>query len=1218
MKQSGLENSFNFLRGGGEMGALTRAFDWSATPVGSPEHWPQSLRTTMSILLSSKAPMFLWWGEDLIQFYNDGYRPSLGENGKHPSALGQKGIDCWPEIWDTIHPLIHQVRTTGEPTWSENQLIPIYRNGSLEDVYWTFGYSAVMGESGNVEGVLVVCLETTESVKNLNKIQKSEKYFQNLVKEATVGIIVLRGEEMIVEIVNDAYSILIGRTCEELLGKPLFSIIPEVESEFRPILEKVRATNESIYEYGKPYTVYPDGEKLDGFLNIVYQPYKEEEGISSGIMVLCQEVTEQMQSRLKLAESEQRIRTLIESAPFPIGVYEGPDLRIALVNQALLNTWGRDRSVLGKRYRDVLPELKDQNIFEVLEGVFETGIPYEDKNRKIDLLVDGKPQTYYMNFNVTPLFDNLGKTTGIMSAGANVTQLNVALQKVEESEAKFRSLIEQAPIATCLFVGKEMKVELANKMMLSYWGKTDAVIGKPLAEALPELIGQPFLDILDNVYTTGIVYSTSSAEVALEVNGELGTYYFDFTYKPIRNASGDVYAIINVSIDVTTRVLAEQRVEENQRQLLALFEQAPVGVAILRKEKLAFTMGNQFYCELVGRPIDQLVGKPLLEAMPELNGQGFDKLLEEVIVSGIPYIADEVSVDLLRNGKMETRYVDLVYQPMKQIDESITGVFVVATDVTQQVRSRQKVETSEAKLRSIIASAPAGIGLFVGRDLIIEMPNQTFIEIVGKGPDIIGKPLREIMPELLTEDQPFLKILDDVFTSGKMYQSFGDQVKIVQNGKMTHNYYNITYSPLFDENGEVYAILDIAIDVTETLIARQKAEATEMALRGAVEMAELATWSLDIKNNTFSYSPRFMEWLGFAEDTKDMDDAYNPLPEDYRDAVAMAVAEAIEPGATGVYKNEHPIINRTTGQIRIITAHAQVFYDSEGKPDVLRGTAQDVTKERKLQQQLEYQVTKRTEQLQDANKELADANINLQKSNAELAQFAYIASHDLQEPARKISTFVKMLESSISDPNDRTKNYIGRINNSAERMIILIRDILGYSQLAKENETFSSCNLNHILQDILSDFELIIEQKQAKISYDELPVIEAIPLQMAQLFSNLVSNSLKYSAEDRNPKIRITTSQLSDREIKTHDLRPSETYYKLVFEDNGIGFNPEYATQIFNIFQRLHGKLEYAGTGIGLAMCKKIIENHHGFISASATEGKGALFTVILPAQQLR
>jgi len=152
------------------MGELTRQYDWSRTSLGTPDNWPQSLRTTLSIILNSKFPMFLFWGQELLCFYNDAYRPSLVNNGKHSYALGQPGVDVWPDIWATIKPLIDQVLAGGEASWSEDQLLPIYRNGQLEDVYWTFSYSPVSDESGKPAGVFVTCTETTEKVKNIKEL----------------------------------------------------------------------------------------------------------------------------------------------------------------------------------------------------------------------------------------------------------------------------------------------------------------------------------------------------------------------------------------------------------------------------------------------------------------------------------------------------------------------------------------------------------------------------------------------------------------------------------------------------------------------------------------------------------------------------------------------------------------------------------------------------------------------------------------------------------------------------------------------------------------------------------------------------------------------------------------------------------------------------------------------------------------------------------------
>ena len=177
----------HYLAGGGEMGALTCAYDWASTPLGPPETWSQNLLTTVSILLNSKFPMFLWWGKDLIQFYNDAYRPSLGNDGKHPVALGQRAEECWPEIWSVIKPLIDQVLSGGEATWSEDQLIPIYRNNKLEDVYWTFSYSRVNDQHGHPGGVLVTCNETTKYVQAYQDIERTKDELEFVIEAAELG-----------------------------------------------------------------------------------------------------------------------------------------------------------------------------------------------------------------------------------------------------------------------------------------------------------------------------------------------------------------------------------------------------------------------------------------------------------------------------------------------------------------------------------------------------------------------------------------------------------------------------------------------------------------------------------------------------------------------------------------------------------------------------------------------------------------------------------------------------------------------------------------------------------------------------------------------------------------------------------------------------------------------------------------------------------------------
>jgi PAS domain S-box-containing protein len=252
------------------------------------------------------------------------------------------------------------------------------------------------------------------------------------------------------------------------------------------------------------------------------------------------------------------------------------------------------------------------------------------------------------------------------------------------------------------------------------------------------------------------------------------------------------------------------------------------------------------------------------------------------------------------------------------------------------------------------------------------------------------------------------------------------------------------------------------------------------------------------------------------------------------------------------------------------------------------------------------------ERLRHVNQELEEKNEELLKSNRDLEQFAYVASHDLQEPLRKIQTFTQLMGDNFYD-EEKQKNYHKKIAQAASRMQNLIQDVLNFSRISKTEEAFVDIDLNKILENLKNDFELIIREKEAVINHPVLPVIKGIPLQLSQLFSNIISNALKYN--EKKPVIDISLKKLSSEEIKKHlKLSENVSYIKIKFSDNGIGFESQFSEQIFNIFQRLHGKQTYSGTGIGLAICKKIVENHHGIIYAYSEPNIGATFTVILPS----
>ena len=793
-------------------------------------------------------------------------------------------------------------------------------------------------------------------------------------------------------------------------------------------------------------------------------------------------------------ELKSAVRLMLD-APIGMSLFIGDEF-IYLYNDAFIPTLGKTRHPLamGKPAKDTA------QVWSFIEPLFLKAMDGETvyiKDAKLNLDKNGYTEECFMDVSYMPIYRGDGDIIGIQSVLIETTDKVRAIQNIQKSEFKFRSLIEEAPVGTCVFTGREMVVEIVNDIMIGYWGKGKGVLGMPLSEALPELKGQPFFQLLDDVYTTGITFEAKGALVELEVDGVFGKYYFDFTYKAIRDASGEIYGVMNTSIDATARVLAQKKLEKSQQQLITYFEQSPVAIAIISKENLTFRMVNAFYGELVGRKPEEIENKTLLEALPELAGQGFDQLLKGVVETGIPYIANEVSVELLRNNQLETRYVNLTYQPQIDDESIITGILVVAIDVTLQVLVRQKIEEAE------------------------------------------------------------------------------------------------------------------------------------QSLRGAIELANLGTWTIDLKTRVLEYDQKLRNWFGFTTDEIiTVEKAYAPITERHRPRIKAAIEHAVTPGTDNLYDVEYEIKELKNGLERIVHARGVAFFDDKGIAYKISGTAQDVTKERQIELELTKLVQHRTEELAasneelqatneeiaQTNEELEEANQNLYRSNEELSQYAYVASHDLQEPLRKILVFSGILskQTSLSEEN---KPLIDKIKQSSLRMSLLINDLLEFSKLIKSEKMFRPVDLNQTVKNVVTDFELVISEKNATISIQHLPTIEAVSLQMNQLFYNIISNALKFIDANKTPVISIASKILSSEEAEKiiHKPKSEVTYYDIFISDNGIGFDVKYADQIFEVFKRLHGREVYPGSGIGLALCRRIVNNHGGYLFAESEVGIGTTFHIVLP-----
>ena len=309
------ENTSPFLSGGGAMGHLIRLFPWTTTPLGRPETWPRGLSTAVRLLLTSQHPMFIWWGPQLIQFYNDSYCRSIGPE-RHPAALGAPGRACWEEIWPIIGPQIAQVMAGDGPTWNENQLVPITRNGRHEEVYWTYSYSPIDEPDAlnGVGGVLVLCVETTGIVLAERREQSERERLERLFMQAPSFMAVLKGGEHRFEMTNPAYLRLIGRS--DVIGKTVIEALPEVADQgFVELLDEVYRSGEAFTSAGLRFCSEPvPGGCIDErHVDFVYQPIIDDHGRTIGVFVEGYDVTERIRAEAAQQEGVRQLAALNEN-----------------------------------------------------------------------------------------------------------------------------------------------------------------------------------------------------------------------------------------------------------------------------------------------------------------------------------------------------------------------------------------------------------------------------------------------------------------------------------------------------------------------------------------------------------------------------------------------------------------------------------------------------------------------------------------------------------------------------------------------------------------------------------------------------------------------------------------------------------------------------------------------------------------------------------------
>lgn len=394
--------------------------------------------------------------------------------------------------------------------------------------------------------------------------------------------------------------------------------------------------------------------------------------------------------------------------------------------------------------------------------------------------------------------------------------------------------------------------------------------------------------------------------------------------------------------------------------------------------------------------------------------------------------------------------------------------------------------------------------------------------------------------------------------------------------------------------------LKTAVEFESELNHRNRVEAELEEKYVELEMAQrialIASWEVKYNEAYLKTSSQFYNIFGLVPDAlHSLDEIKKYVHPDDIDYVNSKQAETKEKGVT--YDVQYRYIRPDNGKMTYIHTRGEPKRNAAGQITGMHGFSQDIT------------------QLKTAEIRLEKRAIELESINKELELFAYAASHDLQEPLRKLRAFGDRLKQKYEDKLDaQGQDYLSRMDNASERMQNLIEDILAYSRLSRNKDNRENISLNSLMREVISDLENIVEAKGIEVIIDDLPEIEAVSTQLRQLFQNLLSNAFKFTREGVKPKVEITSRIAFGRNLPWKaELEDLTNYVVIDIKDNGIGFETQFADKIFIMFQRLHGRSEFSGTGIGLALCKKIAENHHGIIKTSSVEGEGSIFSVILP-----
>lgn len=890
---------------------------------------------------------------------------------------------------------------------------------------------------------------------------------------------------------------------------------------------------------------------------------------------------------------------ILLNSKFPMFLFWGPEL-ICFYNDAYrptLGNAGKHPSTLGEKGEIAWHENWDL-VKPFVDHIFNKGEATWHEDQFVQIYRNDRMEDVYWTFSYSPVHDEKGNIAGALVICHETTNQVITRKSLEESERRFKSTVKQLPLGICILKGADMIVDMTNNTYLDIIDRKESdILNKPIFDSVPETKDSAY-PILKNVFETGIAYYADEFEVTLNRYNKQDTAYFNLVFYPMKDENEQITGVSVVVYEVTEGVKAKHLLAESENAFRKIVMDSPIAMAIFRGKDFIIEMANKTLMHDIWQKEEKdCINLPLLEVFPELHDQKYPELLNEVLINGKTIRENESIAYIDIKGNLKKFYLDYEYTPLYEKNGKSSGIMCTVYDVTSKVKARKKAETAEARAR--LSTEIAEIAMW---DLNLKTKkliySNTLLDIFGfeKNSKIVHQDIRN---RIFSEDE---HIVAKAFANALKTGVYKYEARILKVDNSIA-WIKVHGKIFFDENKQPAKMVGTLMDFTTEKEIQNVLMKSEKKFRLLADSMPQLIWTSDTLGNLNYFNETIYNYSGLSKEEIEKNGWLQIVHPDDREENVKLWMESVKTGHDFLFIHR---FKRYDGEYRWQLSRAIAQMDETGKVQMWVGTSTDIEEQKNFTNQLEDQIIERTTQLELKNRDLVNMNIELQS-------FAYISSHDLQEPLRKIQTFASRLadldEQNISA---NAKSYLTRIEYSAKKMQNLIQDLLTYSRANSADRVFTMVKIDDIAEEVISDFSDRIEEKNAIVEYHDLGEATLIQFQFRQLLHNLVENALKFSHPGVPPIVKISVEKVDGKLLPNAEFK-DKTYLHLQVSDNGIGFELVYKEKIFEVFQRLNTESEYKGTGIGLAIVKKIVENHKGFITVASEKGVGSVFNIYIP-----